>query len=152
MIGRQRNVERGDRWSRHANFGEHSLHVVGQGFFLARDASDRVGQTKRMSDGSAESGEVSAASVDETQGQGGFAGQDAHLVGVEFDAEQLAADEQIVAVSKFAFALDTNVGAVAAIEIGERELAVVFFDAAMRPGHVEVARKVQVTALASDLE
>src|SRR5581483_1383320 len=47
---------------------------------------------------------------------------------------------------------DAHVRAVSAVQIGERELAAVLFEAAVRARHVEVAREVEVAAFASDLE
>src|SRR5262245_54555752 len=46
-------------------------------------------------------------------------------VGVQLDPQQLAADEQVVAVREVALALDAHVGTVPAVEIGQRELAAV---------------------------
>src|SRR5262249_44163901 len=73
-------------------------------------------------------------------------------VGVQLDAQELAADEEVVAVGEVALALDAHVGAVAAVEVGEGELAAVLFDAAVGAGHVEVHGEVEVAALAADLE
>src|SRR5687767_15435420 len=42
-------------------------------------------------------------------------------VGVELDAEQLATDEEVVAVLQRALAGDAHVGAVAAVEVGRSE-------------------------------
>src|SRR5262249_22667595 len=73
-------------------------------------------------------------------------------VGVELDPQELAADEEVVAVREIALALDAHVGAVAAVEIGEREFAAVLLEPTVRAGHVEVHGEVEIAALAADLE
>lgn len=55
-------------------------------------------------------------------------------------------------MAELAFVLDAHVGAVAAVEIGEREAAVVLLDAAVRPAHVHVRGEVQIPAFAPELQ
>src|SRR6185503_13442179 len=74
------------------------------------------------------------------------------LVGVELDAEELSPDEEVIAVDELAFGLQTDVGAVATIEIGDRELTGYLVDATVRRRHEKIAREIEVGPLASDLK
>src|SRR5262249_17954607 len=59
------------------------------------------------------------------------------LVRVQLDAEQLATDEDVVAVRELAVGLEAHVGAVAAAEVREEVVPFSFFDAAVLGGHVD---------------
>src|SRR5262249_6909270 len=72
-------------------------------------------------------------------------------IAVELDAQQLSADENVVAVAELALALQADVGAITAVEIREGELCADLFDAAVRRGHIEVARAAEIAPLAADL-
>src|SRR5688500_12879070 len=73
-------------------------------------------------------------------------------VRVELDAQQLATDEKVVAVPELPLGLQPYIGSVTAIQIGEGKFPSAFLDAAMRARHEEVARKIQIAALAADLQ
>src|SRR5688500_10478266 len=73
-------------------------------------------------------------------------------VRVHFDAQQAPADEHVVAVAQRLLGLDSHVGAVPRVVVGQHELAVLLLDPAVLPGEVNVARKVQVTGFTPDGE
>ena len=73
-----------------------------------------------------------------------------HLVGrrcaisvcVQLDAEELAADEDVVSVGELAVRLEADVGAVPAAEIREEEVPFFVLDGAVLRGHEDVAGEV----------
>lgn len=72
--------------------------------------------------------------------------------GGDFYAEQLPSDENVVAVSELALGLEAEVGPVSAVHVRQHEPAAGVFQLAVRSTHVEVAREVQIAALAPDLK
>src|ERR1700722_14271341 len=70
----------------------------------------------------------------------------------DLDAQQLSPDEEVVAVGQLALGLEAHVGAVAAAQVGQRELSAGVFELAVRGAHVEVAGEVEIAALATDLQ
>jgi hypothetical protein len=71
---------------------------------------------------------------------------------VQLDAQQLFTDEDVVAVRQGFFGLQAQVRAVAAVEVGEHELAVFFLDGGVLALHEHVTRKVEVAVFATDLQ
>src|SRR5262249_45350519 len=70
----------------------------------------------------------------------------------DLDAQELAADEEVVAVGELALGLEAHVRAVAAVEVREGDLSARVLELAVRRAHVKVAREVEVAALAADLQ
>src|SRR5271154_4848213 len=68
------------------------------------------------------------------------------------DAQELAPDEHVVAVRELLLAPNLQVRPVPARHVGQDELGARVFDLAVGGAHVEVAWKVQVAALATDLK
>src|SRR6185369_17992102 len=58
----------------------------------------------------------------------------------------------VVAVGEGGIGLDTEISPVAAIPVGEHELAVFFFDGAMLAGEEDVTWEVEVAVFATDLQ
>src|SRR5580704_17905432 len=72
--------------------------------------------------------------------------------GRDLDAQELAADENVVPVRELFFAANPQVRPVAADHVGQDELGPCVFDLAVGRAHVEVPREIQIAAFAPDLE
>src|SRR5262249_36776984 len=97
-------------------------------------------------------GATNARLISGRSGASSSSAEEADSVRVQLDAEELAADEDVVAVGELSVGLQTHVRAVAAAVVGEEVVALALLDAAMLGGHVNVAREVQVPVFATDGE
>src|ERR1051326_5973951 len=70
-------------------------------------------------------------------------GKPGRSVRVELDPEELSPDEKVIAVAELPFGLQTDVGAVAAIEIGDGKLAGDLVDATVRRRHEKIPGEIE---------